>query len=71
MAAGTTPFEVVYGSCPPSLGQFLPGEVRVQALADSLHSRDEILDHLRFHLARAQQGMVKEANKHRLDYRRP
>lgn len=43
-AAGTTPFEVVYGRPPPNLIRFLPADVRVQALADSLRSRDEMID---------------------------
>lgn len=33
-ASGTTPFRVVYGRNPPSLLQFMPGECRVQFLAD-------------------------------------
>lgn len=53
-SAGMTPFEVVYGRPPPQLVPFLPGEVRVQALADSLRERDDILAHLRAHLERAQ-----------------
>lgn len=45
----------------------LPGEVRVQAFAESLRSCDEVLDQLCFHLAQAQQRMVSKANQHRLD----
>lgn len=63
--ANTTPFEVVYGRPPPPIVPFLPGEVRVQALAESLQERDVILHHLKYHLNRAQERMVKEANKHR------
>lgn len=37
----------------------------MQEVAQSLKSRDEVLAHLRFHLERAQQRMVREANKHR------
>lgn len=39
----------------------------MQVLADTLRTRDEILSHLRFHLERAQQCMIGEANKHRRD----
>lgn len=60
-----TPFEEVYGCPPRMLVPFLPGEVRVQALADSLREMDDILAHLRAHLKRVQQRMLKEANKHR------
>lgn len=42
-------------------------EVRVEALADSLRSRDEVMTHLRLHLERVQQRMVRKANKHRRD----
>lgn len=43
-----TPFEVVYGHPLLSLHQFLPCEIRVQALAEDLRDRDEILQHLHF-----------------------
>lgn len=64
-SAGMTPFEAAYGCPPPSIVLFLPGEVRVQAVADSLRERDDILAYLRTHLERARQRMIKEANKHR------
>lgn len=49
-SAGMTPFEAVYGRAPPPLIPFLPGEVRVQAVADELRERDDILAQLRSHL---------------------
>lgn len=51
---------MVYGRPPPNLG-----EIRVQALAEDLRERDEILHHLQFQLEKAQHRMVVEANKHR------
>lgn len=66
-AAGTTPFEVVYGRPPPNLQQYLPGEVRVQSVLETLQAKDEILEQLRIHLGRAQQRMVREVKKHRRD----
>lgn len=60
-----TPFEAVYGRPPPVLVPFLPGEIRVQALAEVLKERDDILAHLRAYLERAQQRMIRDANKHR------
>lgn len=62
--AGGTLFAVVYGRPPTTLRQFLLGKIRVQASADELQDRDEILQHLRFQLEKAQQLMVLEANKH-------
>lgn len=64
-SAGMTPFEVVYGRPSLPIIPFLSGEVWAQALANSLPERDNILAHLWAHLERAQQHMVKEANKHR------
>ncbi|KAL6587513.1 hypothetical protein OROMI_000491 [Orobanche minor] len=60
-----TPFEAVYGRPPPLLVPFLPGEIRVQAVAEELQARNEILTRLKAHLERASQRMVREANKHR------
>ncbi|KAL1544617.1 hypothetical protein AAHA92_21443 [Salvia divinorum] len=42
-ASGTTPFEVVYGRPPPTLHSYLSGEIRAQAIVESLRSRDEAL----------------------------
>lgn len=64
-ASGRTPFEVVYGRKPPTLHQFLPREIKVKAVADELLERNEMLRQLKWHLERAQQRMVKAANKHR------
>lgn len=60
-----TPFKAVYERPPPLLVPFLLGEVRVHAVADSLRERDEVLAHLWTHLQRAQERMMREANKHR------
>ena len=66
-ASGTTPFEVVYGRLLPTLHNFLPGEIRSQAIVDSLRSRDEALALLKHHLQRAQHRMTMAANRHRRD----
>lgn len=66
-ATKKTPFEVVYGRTPPVLQHYLPGETCVEALSQHLQDRDEILRQLRHNLLRAQQLMVKYANKHRRD----
>ncbi|KAF2293086.1 hypothetical protein GH714_036471 [Hevea brasiliensis] len=63
--AGMTPFERVYGRPPPTLTQFLPGETKVDAVAQDLSTRDELHRQLSYNLNRAQQCMVRAANKHR------
>ncbi|WVY89838.1 hypothetical protein V8G54_035352 [Vigna mungo] len=60
-----TPFEAVYGRPPPSLHRFIPGETLVEAVSQELQNRDEALKQLRFHLERAQDVMVRQANKKR------
>ncbi|KAF2308745.1 hypothetical protein GH714_015463 [Hevea brasiliensis] len=54
---GMSPFEAVYGRPPPNLLKFLPGETKVEAVAQTLMDRDEILCQLHYNLARAQQRM--------------
>lgn len=66
-AARCTPFETVYGKAPPSLNRFVPGESVVEAVAQDLMTRDEALRQLKFHLSRAQDLMVSQANKKRRD----
>ncbi|WVZ12616.1 hypothetical protein V8G54_017146 [Vigna mungo] len=60
-----TPFEAVYGRAPPSLHRFIPGESLVEAVSQELLTRDEALKQLKFHLERAQDLMVRQANKKR------
>ncbi|KAF2289077.1 hypothetical protein GH714_026410 [Hevea brasiliensis] len=64
-SAAMTPFEIVYGRPPPTLTQFLPGETKADAVAQNLSTRDELLRQLSYNLNRAQQRMVRAANKHR------
>ncbi|KAD2804662.1 hypothetical protein E3N88_38039 [Mikania micrantha] len=66
-STGTTPFEVVYGHRPPSILQFIPGEVRVESVARELQDRDEALRQLKVHLSNAQSTMKLQADKHRRD----
>ncbi|XP_073121875.1 uncharacterized protein [Henckelia pumila] len=66
-SAGMTPFEAVYGRKPPTILQYLPQETLVSAVANDLSDRDELLRQLKYNLQRAQQIMVKNANKHRRD----
>ncbi|KAL4562009.1 hypothetical protein LXL04_034197 [Taraxacum kok-saghyz] len=64
---GKTPFEVVYGRPAPSVVQFVPGEVRVDAVITELLDRDEVLRQLTVQLSRAQTIMKENADKKRRD----
>ncbi|KAJ9548687.1 hypothetical protein OSB04_021230, partial [Centaurea solstitialis] len=63
----TTPFEIVYGRPPPTILQFVPGEIRCEAVAHDLTDRDEAIKQLKYHLSRAQAQMKTVADKHRRD----
>ncbi|KAK1435415.1 hypothetical protein QVD17_01178 [Tagetes erecta] len=64
-STGTTPFESVYGRRPPTVFQFIPGEIRVESVARDLQDRDEALKQLKVHLANAQHSMKLQADKKR------
>ncbi|KAL4576939.1 hypothetical protein LXL04_013040 [Taraxacum kok-saghyz] len=64
---GKTPFEIVYGRPAPSVVQFVPGEVRVDAVITELLDRDEVLRQLKVQLSRAQTTMKENADKKRRD----
>lgn len=66
-STGMTPFEIVYGRKPPSVVQYIPGEVKVQAVAQELYDRDEALKQLKSHLLQAQSRMKVQADKKRRD----
>nr|KAJ0193529.1 hypothetical protein LSAT_V11C800408980 [Lactuca sativa] len=66
-STGISPFEVVYGRKPPTVFQYVPGEVRVQAVSQELQDRDEALRQLKVHLAQAQSTMKAQADKKRRD----
>ncbi|KAL4567311.1 hypothetical protein LXL04_022892 [Taraxacum kok-saghyz] len=67
ISTGKTPFEIVYGRKPPTVIQFIPGEVRVQAVMEDLLDRDEALQQLKTHLSQAQSAMKANADKKRRD----
>ncbi|KAL4568331.1 hypothetical protein LXL04_023940 [Taraxacum kok-saghyz] len=60
---GKTPFKVVYGRPAPTVVQFVPGEVRVDAVITELLDRDEVLRQLKTQLSRAQTIMKEYADK--------
>jgi hypothetical protein len=63
----TTPYEVVYGQPPPIHLPYLPGSSSNDHVDRSLLAREEAIKLLKFHLARAQNRMVQQADKHRSD----
>ena len=62
---GTTPFEVVYGRKPPMIVKSIQGEVKVEVVQRELQDRDEALRQLKNYLARAQDRMKTQVDKHR------
>lgn len=64
-STGKSPFEAVYGRKPPTVVQFIPGEIRVEAVGQELRDRDEALKQLKVHLSRAQAIMKEQADKKR------
>lgn len=62
-----TPFKVVYGRDPPSILRFEQGSTTNNELETALRARDEVLDHLKSNLLKAQQRMKKQADKSRRD----
>ncbi|KAL6578234.1 hypothetical protein OROMI_010562 [Orobanche minor] len=66
-STGKSPFEVVYGRKPPTILQFVPGEVRVQSVLMELQDRNEALKQLKQHLSQSQARMKENADKKRRD----
>ncbi|RDY04206.1 Retrovirus-related Pol polyprotein, partial [Mucuna pruriens] len=60
-------FISVYGRKPPTVLQFLPGEIRVEAVARDLANWDEVLWQLKYHLSCAQYDMKMKADLCRKD----
>ena len=54
---GITPFEVVYGRKPPTMVQHIPGEVKLEVVAQDLRDQDEALRQLKLHLTKAKAQM--------------
>ncbi|XP_071739339.1 uncharacterized protein [Rutidosis leptorrhynchoides] len=67
VSTNTTPSGVVYGRPPPTLFQFVPGEVRCEAVMQELLDRDEAIKQLKYHYSRSQATMKSSADKHRRD----
>lgn len=64
-AIQSTPFEIVYGQPPPLHLPYLPGESLSVSVDRSLQKRKEVINMLKFHILRAQNGMKQAADAHR------
>lgn len=62
-----TPYEVVYGQPPPPLLPYLPFDSQLDMIDRSLQARETTIRKLKFHLARAQNRVEVQADKHRTD----
>ncbi|OMP09215.1 hypothetical protein CCACVL1_01071 [Corchorus capsularis] len=60
-----TPFEAVYGYAPPTVASYLPGSSKIAQLDDCLVERQTLLARLNVNLARAQNRMKMQADRHR------
>ncbi|KAK8933363.1 hypothetical protein KSP39_PZI015730 [Platanthera zijinensis] len=66
-ASRMTPFEVVYGRPPPTLGTYEPGSTALPAVDRALLDRDRMMVTLRANLRLAQDRMKVQADKHRTE----
>ncbi|GKB03552.1 retrotransposon-related protein [Tanacetum coccineum] len=64
---GTTPFEALYGQPPPIHVPYVGGLSKVDTVDRSLVAREQAIATLKFHLARAQNRMKQQTNKHRIE----
>ena len=62
-----TPFEALYGYKPPIHLPYFPGLSLVNEVDLQLQAREEMLQLLKHHLARAQARMKAQADRHRVD----
>ncbi|KAL5814386.1 hypothetical protein ACOSQ4_025027 [Xanthoceras sorbifolium] len=64
-ATKMTPFEVVYGTPPPTLLTYVPGTTQVQAVEEYLSNHTTIIKELKRNLTLAQERMKKQADRGR------
>lgn len=62
-----TPFQAVYGRCPPRVLDYLPGSSQVAAVDISLTDRTALLSRLKENIRRAQLRIKQATDRHRLD----
>nr|GEY22863.1 retrotransposable element Tf2 [Tanacetum cinerariifolium] len=58
---------IAYGQTPPLHIPYVNGETMVETVNITMREREESLQMVKFHLKRAQDKMVSQANKHRID----
>nr|GEX42085.1 hypothetical protein [Tanacetum cinerariifolium] len=63
----TTPFQTVYGQTPPLHTPYVNGDSFVESVDMTMKAREEFLQVVKFHLKRAQDKMINQANKHGSD----
>ncbi|GJX69778.1 retrotransposable element Tf2 [Tanacetum coccineum] len=66
-ATNTTPFEVVYGQPPPLHIPYMSKDSKVELVDRTLTAREKTIDMLKFNLAKAQNRMKVQADKHRTE----
>lgn len=66
-AHGLTPFQALYGHPPRHFGISVNDACVVSDLKQWLHERNTMLEHIQQNLARAQQRMKSQADKHRVE----
>ncbi|GJR80456.1 retrotransposable element Tf2 [Tanacetum coccineum] len=64
-AINTTPFQMVYGQTPPLHIPYVSRDSLVESVDRTMQAREEFLQVAKFHLKRAQDRMISQANKHR------
>ncbi|GJZ26886.1 reverse transcriptase, partial [Tanacetum coccineum] len=66
-AINTTPFQMVYGQTPLLHIPYVSGDSLVESVDRTMQAREDFLQVAKFHLKRAQDRMISQANKHRSD----
>ncbi|GKB32364.1 putative mitochondrial protein [Tanacetum coccineum] len=66
-AINTTPFEALYGQSPPVHVPYVGGLSKVDVVNRTLMAREQAIEVLKFHLARAQNRMKQQADKNRTE----
>lgn len=64
-AMNASPYEIIYGQPPPIHLPYLLGEGKSVVVDRSLQKREEVINMLKFHLARAQHRMRQYTDSHR------
>ncbi|GJW07538.1 reverse transcriptase [Tanacetum coccineum] len=66
-ATNTTPYEIVYGQPPPFYIPYMSKDSKVELVDRTLTAREKTIDMLKFNLAKAQNIIKVQADKHRTE----